>query len=184
LHAVGRRGAEPREHDEAVDHRDVARRRRRAAEIGERRRRGEVEHLRHGVDLRRDDEVVELRELPLLAVADGGIAAAGLADVAPGEIGIVELVELARGGGEDGHRLVGVAGVEIAAARRGQRLRIWRDARHRAVAVETRKHVLNELRALRLVGREIRLPVGEGDDVHGILNLSFPRKREPITKGR
>jgi hypothetical protein len=136
--------------------------RRRAAKIGERRRGGEVEHLRHGVDLHRDDEIVELRELPLLAVADAGIAAAALADVGPGEIGIVELVELGRGGGEHGDGLVGVAGVEIAAARRGQRLRIRRDARHRAIAVRARKHVLNELRGRGVVGREIRLPVGEG----------------------
>jgi len=160
----------PREHDEAVDDGDVARRRRRAAEIRERRRGGEIEYLRHGVDLHGDDEIVELRELPLLAVARGGIAAAGLADVGPGEIGIVELVELAGGGGEHGDRLVGVAGVEIAAARRGQRLRIWRDARHRAVAVEPRKHVLNELRTCRLVGRQIRLPVGERQDGHQVLS--------------
>src|SRR5262249_50100602 len=64
LHAI-RIGEKAAEHNEAADHRDVTRLRGRTSKVGEGRGRREVEDLRRDVRLHRDDEVVELSELPI-----------------------------------------------------------------------------------------------------------------------
>ncbi len=172
LHPVGKR-QQAAEHHEPVDDRHIGGLRRRAPQVGEGGGAGEVEHLRRHVLLHRNDEVVELHELPVEGGGERRIGAAGEAHVGPGEAGIVELVEPGRGAGEGRDRAVGVAGEEGTAAGRRQRLRERIEIPERPVAVPARQHILDGERARALIIGNVRPPLGERQEGHG-LSLSRP----------
>jgi hypothetical protein len=161
----------PRQHQEAIDHAHIARLRRRAADIGELRRRCKVEHLRGGVGLDREHEVVELRKLPILVGGNGAVGTERLGHVVPGVIGVVELVELARCAGEDDDGAVRLAREEEALARRRQGRGEIGEAWKRTVAVRARQHIGERAGGLRPVVRDVGPIFAEGKQHQGVSRL-------------
>ena len=115
------------EHQEAADHADIGRLRRRAQRVGEGRRRREVEHLQDGVGLASRNT-----RLPVWAnchcALDGQrrIGRPALRDVGPGEVRVVEPVEPGRRPGEGHDRAVRFQRIERASAGRRQARRCRR----------------------------------------------------------